>query len=73
MLEHNAVSNFTGDNLSCSFLNTFKKFGLETTYIRQHVTGLVVVGQIINIDVGNYLQDTLAKTVIMSCDPMHRI
>lgn len=72
-LEHNAVTNFTGDGLSCSIINTLEKFGLEMTYIRQHLIGLAVDGQYVNLDVGKHLQDKLSKQLIVSWDPMHRI
>ena len=60
-LEHNAVTDFTGDGLVCSILNTLEKFGLANTYILQHLTGLAVDGQYINLDTGKHLQDKLKK------------
>ncbi|GBN10945.1 hypothetical protein AVEN_147279-1 [Araneus ventricosus] len=72
-LDHNAVTDFTGEGLSGSILNTTEKFGLVLKYIGEHLTGLAVNGQCVKLGVAKHLKKKLSKDIIVSCNPMLKI
>lgn len=72
-LEHNPATDLTGNGLAMHILQTLEKFGLDLSYIRNHLVGLAVDGQYIIQDVGKHLENKLMKSILVSWDPMHRI